>query len=114
MNAFRKVDQQILMKWENDSETIENKPKNVHFLKWLPQREILSHRNAKIFFSHGGMLGVIEALINSVPVIGTPIYGDQYLNVAVVDHRRAGVLLNYDEWTEESLLKAIRTCLSEE
>lgn len=114
MNTFSKLDQQVLMKWENDSEVIENKPKNVHFLKWLPQKEILSHRNVKLFFSHGGMLGVIEALINGVPVIGTPIYGDQYLNVAVVDHRRAGVLLNYEEWTEESLLEAIRRGLSEE
>lgn len=114
MRVFGQLEQTVIMKWENKSAVVENQPENVHLLDWLPQREILSHRNVKVFFSHGGMMGTLEALVNSVPVLGTPIFGDQYLNVALVDSRRAGVRLNYVDWTEEWLLAAIQRCLSEE
>lgn len=114
MKVFGRLEQTVLMKWENVSAVVEDKPKNVHFLNWLPQREILAHPNVKVFFSHGGMLGLIEAMSNRVPVLGTPIYGDQYLNVATIDNRKAGFRLNYVDWTEESLMEAIQKCLSKE
>lgn len=114
MHVFGRLEQTVLMKWENSSARVENRPQNVHFLDWFPQWEILSHPNVKLFFSHGGMMGSLEALTNKVPVLGTPIYGDQYLNVAVINHRKAGLLLNYRDWTDDMLTAAIQTCLSEE
>lgn len=114
MAVFSRLEQTVIMKWENDSEVVENKPANVHFFSWLPQREILAHSNLKLFISHGGMMGMQEALINEVPVLATPMFGDQYANVAVTNHRKAGFQLDFANWSEESLMKGIQTCLSKE
>lgn len=70
MRVFGRLEQTVLMKWENSSAPVEHKPANVHFLSWLPQREILAHPNLKVFFSHGGMMGALEALTTKVPILG--------------------------------------------
>lgn len=115
MNVFGKLKQTVLMKWENNSEVIENiKPDNVHFLSWLPQKQILAHPNVKVFFAHGGLMGMLEALANKVPVVGAPMFGDQYVNVAAINYRKAGILLNYVDWNEKSLMNAVSMCLSQE
>lgn len=75
---------------------------------------MVDHPNVKVFFAHGGMLGTIEALGAGVPMVVTPIYGDQYQNGAVVQNRKAGVLLDYADWSEATVMAAIVTCLSEE
>lgn len=114
MRVFGRLGQTVIMKWENISVVVPNRPENVHFLDWLPQREILAHSNVKLFFSHGGMMGSQEALANRVPVLGTPLFGDQFVNLAAIANRKAGLLLNYKDWTDDTLLGAIRTCLTDE
>lgn len=39
LNVFRKLNQTVLWKWEDDK--LENKPANLIVKKWLPQKEIL-------------------------------------------------------------------------
>lgn len=39
LNVFRKLNQVVLWKWEEDN--LENKPENLIIRKWLPQKEIL-------------------------------------------------------------------------
>lgn len=39
------------------------------------------HPNVKLFISHGGISGVYEAVDAGVPMLGFPLFGDQYRNV---------------------------------
>lgn len=73
--AFGALKQRVLWKWEND--TLPNKPANVRISRWLQQRDILCHPNVRVFVSHGGLLGSSEAAHCGVPVITTPMFGDQ-------------------------------------
>lgn len=114
MDVFRQLPYTVLMKWENTSLEVKDKPENIHFLPWLPQRQILEHPNVKVFFSHGGVGGIVEALVNKVPIVGTPIYGDQFHNVALISSRKAGVVVRYVDWSPESLMEAVNTCFSQE
>jgi UDP:flavonoid glycosyltransferase YjiC (YdhE family) len=43
---------------------------HVYHYDWIPQLEILSHRNVVLFVSHGGINGVMEALYHGKPVLG--------------------------------------------
>ena len=75
VRAFGRIKQKVLWKYEN--ETLPNKPDNLMISPWIPQRDILSHPNVKLFISHGGYLGTTEATSEGVPILGLPIYGDQ-------------------------------------
>ena len=66
-NVFSKLKQKILWKWE--TEEMEGKPDNVKLSKWLPQQDILSHPNLKLFISHMGQSSAQEALCHHVPVV---------------------------------------------
>lgn len=59
-------------------------------------------------------MGMTEAVSCGVPMIVTPMYGDQYLNAATLANRKAAVVLDYSEISEKTLKEAIDKCLSEE
>jgi glucuronosyltransferase len=110
VETIRQLKQVVLWKWETES--IPNKPKNLHVRKWLPQRDILCHPNVKVFMAHGGLMGLSEGAYCGVPAVITPIYGDQFLNAAAYVHRGAGVVLEYASINStEVVLEAIRTAL---
>uniref|UniRef100_A0A182NXB2 UDP-glucuronosyltransferase n=1 Tax=Anopheles dirus TaxID=7168 RepID=A0A182NXB2_9DIPT len=111
LEAFKQFDQLVLWKWE---EKMENQPSNVFTQKWLPQRDVLCHRNVRLFVSHGGLLGVSEAVHCGVPVVLIPIYGDQFLNTAALENRGAGVHMAYESLDNASyVVECIAKGLSE-
>lgn len=64
LNAFGKLKQRVLWKFEN--ENIPSLPKNVMIKKWLPQADILAHKNVRLFITHGGMFGTTEGMFGIV------------------------------------------------
>ncbi|XP_041979328.1 UDP-glycosyltransferase UGT5-like [Aricia agestis] len=101
LKIFKNLKQTVLWKWEDDN--LENKPENVVIRKWLPQKDILAHPNIKVFVSHGGLIGTHEVIYYGVPVVGVPIYGDQYYNIVLLEEAGAGKLLMYHDINEKTL-----------
>jgi glucuronosyltransferase len=52
-------------------------PKNIMVKKFLPQQSILAHPKTKLFFTHVGNNGLLEAIHYRVPMVGLPIYMNQ-------------------------------------
>lgn len=77
LKLFGSLNQTVLWKFE---ESLPDLPKNVHILNWAPQQSILSHPNIRIFITHGGYLSTNEAVYFGVPIIGLPVFGDQFQN----------------------------------
>ena len=71
------------------------------------------HPKVRLFISHGGLLGTIEAAYVGVPMVGIPMFGDQPINVKAVVDNKMGISLNYGDINKERVLKAIRTVLDE-
>lgn len=109
VDAFKRLPQTILWKWQNDSLTAT--AKNIHIRSWLPQIDILCHPNVKVFMSHGGMMGTSEGVYCQKPTIVTPIFGDQYLNAAALEHRGMGIVLHYNQLTKDRIVEAVRRAL---
>jgi glucuronosyltransferase len=110
VKAFGKLKQKVLWKYEN--ETLPNKPSNVMISPWIPQRDILAHPNVKLFITHGGLLGTTEALVEGVPVLGIPIFGDQKMNMNVASSKGYAMTLDYSEISENSVTQALDKVLS--
>ncbi|KAL0838907.1 hypothetical protein ABMA28_016920 [Loxostege sticticalis] len=110
LNVFRRLKLTVLWKWEDDR--LENKPDNVFIRKWLPQNEVLSHPNVKVFISHGGLIGTQEAIYHGVPIIGIPIYGDQFNNLLQIQHAGLGKLLQFHDINEHTLQEMLNEVLT--
>lgn len=110
LNVFSKLKQRVIMKWETD--TLEGKPSNVLIGKWLPQDDILAHKNVKLFVSHCGLGGVAESKYHGVPIVGLPIFGDQEGNADVIVNEGWAVRVDFADMTEKSLSEGINEILN--
>ncbi|CAH2248035.1 jg12741 [Pararge aegeria aegeria] len=109
VSTFRRLPLRVLWKW--DGANLENLPRNIMTMKWLPQYDILKHENVKAFISHAGILSTIEALDVGIPVIAIPLFGDQYGNAASLVDAGMATILTYDNLRKELLLDAINEVL---
>nr|XP_024219453.1 UDP-glucuronosyltransferase 1-5-like [Halyomorpha halys] len=111
MKVFEEVPQKVLMKWEAD--TYEgNLPKNVHLEKWYPQQDVLAHKNAALFITHGGYLSLVEAVHFGVPVIGIPFFGDQNKNFRFAEEAGIGKMLRLTEINYDKVSRMVKEVLS--
>ncbi|XP_049767195.1 UDP-glycosyltransferase UGT5-like [Schistocerca cancellata] len=109
LGAFSKIRQKVLWKWEDDN--LPNISPNVMISKWLPQSDILAHKNVKLFITHGGLLSSLEALHYGVPLIAIPIFGDQILNADRATKTGYAVKLDFANVTTESVQWALSEIL---
>ncbi|XP_066998493.2 UDP-glycosyltransferase UGT5 [Anabrus simplex] len=111
VEAFRKVPQRVI--WKIDGAAISDLPQNIKTSTWLPQLDILSHPNVRLFISHGGLMGSQEAVYTGVPLLGIPLFADQYQNIKSLAHTGMALKLDYDEINEETFSKALDTVLND-
>lgn len=109
LNVFKSMKQRIMWKFEDDRLT--NLPDNVMVRKWFPQNDILAHPNVKVFISHGGLFGIQEAVHHGVPILGMPVYADQYLNVKKGNAAGYALGVDYRTVTEEELRNSLTELL---
>ncbi|XP_028917107.1 UDP-glucuronosyltransferase 3A2-like [Ornithorhynchus anatinus] len=64
---------------------------NVKIVEWLPQNDLLAHPKAKLLVTHGGINSVMEAIHHGVPMVGIPLFGDQFDNMVRVEAKTLGV-----------------------
>lgn len=65
----------------------------------------------KLFISHGGLIGTQEAIFHGIPIIGIPIFADQFNNLLQVEKAGHGKILNYHDISEQNLIKIINEVL---
>ena len=98
-----KLKQKVIMKWE----TNEKMPKNIFVGKWLPQDEILAHKNLKLFVSHCGLGSIVESKFRGVPILGIPLFADQLSNAVGAVREGWVKMLDIKTLTEEDFNDSI-------
>ncbi|KAL5273665.1 UGT2A1.2 family protein [Megaselia abdita] len=94
LNTFKTLKQKVLWKWEDPN--LPGKPDNVFISAWFPQDDVLAHPNVKAFITHGGLLSTTETIYHGTPVIGIPMFGDQFLNMAQAVKGGFGLIADYN------------------
>nr|QPA18369.1 UDP-gluconosyltransferase [Trialeurodes vaporariorum] len=112
LSVFKNLDRTVLWKADfNLTDVI--LPKNVIVKNWFDQVSILAHPNCVLFFTHGGISSMIEAINFAVPVIGMPFFADQAHNLAYAEQYGYGLTIKYTNLTHDSLLWSMKTVLQD-
>ncbi|KAL9702418.1 hypothetical protein quinque_005936 [Culex quinquefasciatus] len=98
----------ITFLWKLESDLPQKLPPNVITSPWFPQSELLAHPKLSLFITHGGLLSVQEAVWHGVPMLGMPIYGDQFGNVNQLINKGVAKRLSLVDATSEQLVEAIQ------
>ena len=113
-NSMSKISPiRVLMKIAKPDELPPGLPKNVHVLPWVPQVKVLQHKNVKAFITHGGLMGTQEAIQYGVPLIGIPLFADQFININTYVRLNIAVGLEIDTLTEEKMDHALNSILND-
>ncbi|XP_057336613.1 UDP-glucosyltransferase 2-like isoform X2 [Microplitis mediator] len=86
-------------------------PKNIRTFTWMPQLKVLKHKNIRAFITHGGLMGTQEAIYSAVPMIGMPLFADQFINVDLYVSKKIAIRLDYADMTEDKLDAALHEIL---
>ncbi|CAG5010947.1 unnamed protein product [Parnassius apollo] len=105
---FGQLEQTVLWKIE---EQLADLPQNIHILDWAPQDSILEHPNTVLFITHGGLMSVTEATHHGVPIIGIPMFGDQFVCVDLVTHRGCGIRVDFNNEMPSKIREAVNEIL---
>nr|KAG5713514.1 hypothetical protein BaRGS_025062 [Batillaria attramentaria] len=82
-------------------------PNKIMTSPWLPQNDLLGHPNTKVFVSHCGKNGQYEALHHAVPIVATPIFGDQPYNAVRVQVKGFAEIVDLRTVSAEELTATI-------
>ena len=113
-DAFSRLPQKVI--WRYDGGAANNSlGDNVKLVKWLPQLDLLSHPQTRLFITHCGLNALFEAVFTATPVVAVPMSGDQMNNAAkLTSHAGMGVTVDMFSVTSDSLHAAIVEVLGEE
>ncbi|XP_033219246.1 UDP-glucuronosyltransferase 2B31-like isoform X1 [Belonocnema kinseyi] len=103
----------VLMKIVNKDKLPPGLPENVLVSSWIPQVPVLKHNKTKVFITHGGLMSTQEALYYGVPMIGIPLFTDQFSNVEIYVRKNMAIRIDYDKINEESLYKSLSLILND-
>ncbi|CAL8307310.1 UDP-glucuronosyltransferase 1-5-like [Gadus morhua] len=89
--VFAKMPQKVI--WRHIGKIPSSLGNNTLIVDWMPQKDLLGHSQTKVFVAHGGTNGVQEATYHGVPVLGIPLFFDQFDNLLRLQERGAGKII---------------------
>ncbi|KAL0120583.1 hypothetical protein PUN28_008344 [Cardiocondyla obscurior] len=101
----------VLMKVPNPEKLPHDLPENIYTLPWMPQSKILKHPNIKAFITHGGLLSTQEAIMYGVPLIGIPLFAEQFMNIDACVARNIALRLDVHTITEKDMNAVLNAIL---
>ncbi|XP_018522294.1 UDP-glucuronosyltransferase 2C1-like [Lates calcarifer] len=110
--AFARLPQKVI--WRHKGKRPATLGNNTLIVDWMPQNDLLGHPKVNLFVAHGGTNGVQEAIYHGVPVVGLPLFFDQYDNLLRLEERGAAKLLTINTVDKDNnFLEAIQEVLTE-
>ncbi|XP_043995943.1 UDP-glucuronosyltransferase 2C1-like [Gambusia affinis] len=108
-SVFAKMPQKVI--WKHRGKRPSTLGNNTLMMDWMPQKDLLGHPQIKAFIAHGGTNGVQEAIYYGVPVLGIPLFFDQYDNLLRLQERGGAKIIQLHEINGHSFEKGIREVL---
>ncbi|XP_030372776.1 UDP-glucuronosyltransferase 2B7-like [Scaptodrosophila lebanonensis] len=104
--------------WKFDANYLKNLdinlPNNVLVSSFLPQRDVLAHKSLRAFVTHCGALSTQEATWHAVPIVGIPLFLDQYRNLRQSMDAGVALKVDYASINTKDLVNAIKDAAESE
>jgi hypothetical protein len=91
------------------------------YLNWIiyfdfdfPSFIFPEHPKVKLFITQGGLQSTDESITAGVPLIGIPMFADQWNNVEQYVYHKIGAHVDMETITEESFLEAVNEVLNKD
>lgn len=75
---------------------------------------LLEHPNCKLFITHGGIHGLMETIDAGVPIIGFPIFGDQFQNLKSSQENGFCIISDIYSLVEEIFERDVKLILTDQ
>ena len=82
-------------------------------MDWLPQNDLLGHKDIKAFVSHVGHNSLYESAYHGVPVVAFPLFIDQHTNAKKTEHVGLGLGVDCKSINTQQLFETIERVISE-
>ncbi|XP_070554723.1 2-hydroxyacylsphingosine 1-beta-galactosyltransferase-like [Ptychodera flava] len=105
IRACARLPQKVVMRY--DGPPLPGLGDNTKLAKWIPQNDLLGHPKTRAFIAHGGINGVYEAIYHGVPVVGVPLFADNYDNIARLVGKGMAVTIDIVTLSEEQIYQAV-------
>ncbi|XP_032891812.1 UDP-glucuronosyltransferase 2C1-like isoform X2 [Amblyraja radiata] len=108
--ALAQIPQKVI--WRHNGDIPPNIGNNTLIAKWIPQNDLLGHAKTRAFISHGGTNGLYEAIYHGVPVVGLPLFYDQFDNMVKLETRGAAKVVNVAFLQSSDLVSALNEIIN--
>ncbi|XP_004419187.1 PREDICTED: UDP-glucuronosyltransferase 2C1-like [Ceratotherium simum simum] len=109
-SALAQIPQKVL--WRYTGKKPDTLGPNTRLYEWIPQNDLLGHLKTRTFITHCGTNGIYEAIYHGVPVVGIPLFADQFDNVARMKAKGAAVEVDLHTMSSSDLLNALKTVIN--
>ncbi|XP_001497977.3 UDP-glucuronosyltransferase 2C1 [Equus caballus] len=109
-SALAQIPQKVL--WRYRGKKPDTLGPNTRLYDWIPQNDLLGHPKTRAFIAHCGTNGIYEAIYHGIPVVGIPIFGDQFGNIARLKAKGAAVEVDLQAMTSSDLLNALKEVIN--
>uniref|UniRef100_A0A3P8YXG3 UDP-glucuronosyltransferase n=2 Tax=Esox lucius TaxID=8010 RepID=A0A3P8YXG3_ESOLU len=111
-SAFAQMPQKVI--WRHIGDRPVTLSNNTLLIDWMPQNDLLGHPKTRLFVSHGGTNGLQEAIYHGVPVVGLPVFFDQYDNLLRLQVRGGAKIVTLAKVDKDNnFLMALKEVLNE-
>ncbi|XP_058523228.1 UDP-glucuronosyltransferase 2B31 isoform X2 [Ochotona princeps] len=110
-SALAQLPQKVL--WRYSGKKPRTLGPNTQLHTWVPQNDLLGHPKTRAFITHGGTNGIYEAIHHGVPLVGIPLFADQFDNIAHVKAKGAAVKVDFITMSSADLLSAVKTVIND-
>ncbi|KAI4877486.1 hypothetical protein NFI96_001654 [Prochilodus magdalenae] len=93
--VFAKLPQKVI--WRHLGPPPSTLGNNTLLVNWMPQNDLLGHSKIRAFVAHGGTNGVQEAIYHGVPVLGIPLFFDQFDNLVRIQTKGAAKIVELSQ-----------------
>ena len=77
-------------------------------MNWIPQNDLLAHKDIKAFVSHAGTNSYYESAYHGVPVVAVPLFIDHFSNARKAEYFGIATVLDHQTMNAEELFEAIQ------
>lgn len=95
--------------WPDDLELAPN----VKLVDWLPQNDLLGHPKAQLLVTHGGQNSLLQAVYHGVPILGIPLFGDQFDNLIRAEAKGLGIYFPVNKLNAHNFAEAMRKVIQD-